>query len=103
MALTQNLYSFSAMHDLSGYWVTTLSDSRDGKTQAGSKGFRLRASNLNRGTVILCLLLAVRTLFTLNTSIELAWYSVLQTESHHPLVGLEINLDGGCQHLESDF
>lgn len=36
-------------------------------------------------------------------SIELAWYSVLQTEGHDPLVGLEISSDGGWQHFKSDL
>lgn len=56
-----------------------------------------------RGTAILCLLLACHTLFTLNTSLESARYSVLQTEGHDPRVDVEINLDGGYQYLKRDL
>ena len=49
------------------------------------------------------LLLAIHMLFALNTSTASAWYGVLQTEGHDPQVDLEVDLDGGRQHLKSDF
>lgn len=53
--------------------------------------------------MIHCVLLAICMLFSLNTSIELAWYSVLQIEGHNPLIDPEIILDGGHQYLKCDL
>ena len=87
---------------LRDYWVTTFirfqrweNSSSQQKLQTESKQ---SLSLLEGQWFFVCFWL-----FTLNTSTELAWYRVLQAEGHDPLVGLEINLDGGWQSLENDF